>query len=526
MNPVVNASESNDQTPLDGVVLGSDAYQEQQALVIEEQVLGGEENAAATAQLLSEFVHSSEQHADLPMDVWLGEEFRKHPGIWQSDEERLTAAKEVVASVMRFNASADSLQTHLQRGQSEASWIAREMEKGAAVSGSLGVGHYAASIDAALAEATSGARVMITNNNGDISFSPNLDGFIAEQHHVDTFNIDAVTKGSEYRAKVVNSNGLNSVDIVIVDGQGNVVHEYQSKYGGDAKATEQLFKRGEYGEQKRLVPEGQSKDIVNSTEVVEIDGVRSEPLSKEQALEWQRKAREEAEARQYEWNDTNRINVAKQIGKQALIGAGIAAGLQGLRILARRTWNSFQGRKNPPASVDLKEFLTSSLNSTAQVFTQVAVSGAMVVAAKNGLLGTILKRTPAGQIANIACIALSNTKTLYQLATGQLSKEEALDRMGQTTTSAVCAIAAGSQGSALGMAIGTVFGPPGIVAGGFIGGMIGGMAGGIIGEQLFETGKSLVKTSVALVNRVASSVVEGTKNLLSGLGNFAKGLFA
>ncbi|KPG92052.1 hypothetical protein AEQ67_28330 [Pseudomonas sp. RIT-PI-q] len=511
---------------MDGVVLGSDAYQEQQAKAIETQVFGGEDNAEATAQLLSEFVYSSEQHADMPVEEWLGEEFHKHPALWQSDDERLTAAKDVVASVVRFNGSAKSLQAHLLRGQSEASWIAREMEKGAAVSGSLGVGHYAASIDVALAEATAGARVMITNNNGDISFSPNLDGFIAEQHHVDTFNIDAVTKGSEYRAKVVNSNGLNSVDIVIVDGQGNVVYEYQSKYGSDATATEQLFKRGEYGEQKRLVPEGQGKDIVNSTEVVEIDGVRSEPLSKEQALKWQRKAREEAEARQYEWSDTNRINVAKQIGKQALIGASIAAGLQGVRILARRTWNRFQGRKNPPASVDLKKFLNSSLSSTTQVFTQVAVSGALVVAAKNGLLGKVLKRTPAGQIANIACIALSNTKILYQLATGQLSKEEALNRMGQTTTSAVCAIAAGSHGSAIGMAIGTVFGPPGIAAGGFIGGMIGGMAGGIVGDQLFEAGKSLVKTSVAVVNRVTSSVVEGAKNLARSLGNFAKGLFA
>lgn len=526
MNPPVNTTEPTSLAPLDAALLSSDEHQEQQAHVIETQMWGGADNTEATGRLLSEFVHSSEQHADMPVEEWLAQEFGKHPALWQSDADRLAAAKEVVTSVVRFNDSASSLQGHLARGQSEASWIARELEKGAGVSGSLGVGQYATRIDVALAEATAGARVMITNNNGDISFSPNLDGFIAEQHHVDTFNIDAVTKGSEYRAKVVNSNGLNSVDIVIVDGQGNVVHEYQSKYGSDAKATEQLFKRGEYGEQKRLVPEGQGKDIANSTEVVEIDGVHSEPLSKEQALEWQRKAREEAEARQYEWSDTNRINVGKQIGKQALVGASIAAGLHGVRILARRTWNALMGKENPPASVDLSDFVTSSLSSTAQVFTQVAVSGALVVAAKNGLLGAIMKRTPAGQIANIACIALANTKILYQLATGKLSKEEALNRMGQTTTSAVFAIAAGSKGSALGMAIGTVFGPPGIAAGGFIGGMIGAMAGGVVGEQLFEAGKSLVQASVTVVNRVTASVVEGAKALAGSLGNFAKGLFA
>ncbi|MCS5854374.1 hypothetical protein LNO23_00245 [Klebsiella pneumoniae subsp. pneumoniae] len=55
----------------------------------------------------------------------------------------------------------------------------------------------------------------------------NLDGFIAEQHHADTFNLDAVAKGSEYRAEVLKPKsggtyGKNSVDVVIRDGEGKL----------------------------------------------------------------------------------------------------------------------------------------------------------------------------------------------------------------------------------------------------------------------------------------------------------------
>ncbi len=76
----------------------------------------------------------------------------------------------------------------------------------------------------------------------------NLDGFIAEQHHVDTFNLDAVAKGSEYSAEVLQPKpyqtyGKNSVDIVIKDGEGKIVRRYQAKYGADADATDTMLKK-------------------------------------------------------------------------------------------------------------------------------------------------------------------------------------------------------------------------------------------------------------------------------------------
>lgn len=71
---------------------------------------------------------------------------------------------------------------------------------------------------------------------------------------------------------------------------------------------------------------------------------------------YRKKAQQDAEARQYDWNDTNRIDIAKQIGKQAMLGACIAVGMQGARILARRARNRLNGRENPSTNEDLNEF--------------------------------------------------------------------------------------------------------------------------------------------------------------------------
>lgn len=511
--PVITQSNTSSE-PLKGEVIATDEYQETLASKLCESVFDGEDNAAATTDLISSFVQSYERHKDQqPLEEWLCGEFKNYPELWQNHDELKATAQEIITAVEQAGRSKASLQQHLDQGKSQANWLAAEIEKGAATAGSLSVGTYAGGIDQALQQASENARKIITNNAGDISFSPNLDGFIAEQHHVDTFNIDAVTKGSSYRAQTLSSYEKNSVDIQIVDADGKVVRQYQSKYGSDAKATEQLFNRGDYADQEKLVPAGQGEQIPDSTEVIEIDGVSSKPLSKAEALEQQRIAREKAEARQYEWNDTNRIEIAKQLGKQALLGACITAGLQGSRILARRVWNKLNGKANPSASEDLKEFFESSLRSTAHIGLQVAVSGALVVAAKNGWVGTLLKNTPAGRIANIACVGLENAKVLYKLAKGELTSPEALDCMAQTTTTTALAIAAATKGMALGAAYGSVFGPVGTAIGGFVGGVASGIVAGSIGEQVYSAGKSLVKTAITTTTRVISSVASGFASL-------------
>ncbi|WP_338881237.1 hypothetical protein WHX56_11230 [Achromobacter veterisilvae] len=498
------------------------ALEQDQIAQAENAFFEDKEAAEKTTALISSFVASCNERGEKPLEQWLSDEFRKYPAIWGSEEELLQSTREIMASTGAFNRSRESLQQHLDKGQSKASWLAREIEKNAGLAGSANVGQYASGIDQALSEANYNARHVIMTRTGNVSLNWNLDGFIAEQHHVDTFNIDAAAKGSGYRARMVNSRDLNSVDIEIVDTKGNVVNKYQSKYGSDANQTENLFERGDYPDQERLVPEGHGADVPNSTERIEADGVQSRPLSKEEAKRLQEDAQAREESRQYEWNDTNRIEVAKQIGKQALLGACIAAGMQGARILGRRAWNSLNGRENPSVDDDLKEFFESSLRTAGNVAAQVSVSGALVVAVKNGWLGAALRNTPAGLIANIACVGLQNAKVLYKLGKGELTQADALDEIGNTTVTATVAIMGATKGAALGAALGTVFGPVGTLVGGFVGGVAGGIAGGHIGEKVYSAGKAVSKTAIGLLSKAAQGAgraMESAGRALQSIGS-------
>ena len=482
------------------------------------------DNGEKTAALIGEFLESYETHKDSEQpSIWLESQFRKYPELWKDEEEIRNAAREVVDAIDRANEAKSSLISHLKKGQSQASWLALKIEKGAQASGVTEVGSLAIEIDRAVEEASENALGVITTRGGSINGNKNLDGFIAEQYHVDSFNIDAASKGSSYRAEVCTPGpgetyGKNSVDILIRDANGKVVRRYQSKYGADAKKTEALFDKGDYRGQGKLVPEGHSEGIQKkSSEVIEIDGVTSKPLAKDGAKEYQRKAQEEQEAKVYDWSDTNRISIAKRIGKQALIGACIASCMQGGRILARRSWNGLTGKENPTVTEDLKEFLASSLSSSTQVGVQVAISGALVIAAKSGWLGKTLKNTPVGRIANIAFVGLENIKILYRLSRGELSAEEALDAMGETTAAAICGLMGAAEGAAIGASIGIVFGPIGIGVGGFVGGVVGGIVGGEVGSAIYEATVAVAKVAVKRLKRIGSTIGRGLVSLGEGL---------
>ena len=471
-----------------------------------EDIFGSEENARNTAGLITSFVESWEQHKhEKTPAAWLADEFRRHPHLWSGEEEIVSTANEIVANIEQANADKASLHAHLDAGKSKASWLAKKIEQGAAAAGAANVGEYAATIDKALDTANEEMLGTVSTWFGTVNMNPNLDGFIAEQHHAASFNLDAAAKGSPLRAEVLGSQGQNSVDVVVKDGDGHIVRRYQMKYGQDAEATQELFEKGDYRGQRKLVPSGQDADIPGSTDRIEADGVRSKPLSKDEARRLREEAQIEEEVRQYEWNDVNRIEIAKQIGKQAAYGAAVSCGFQGARILGRRLWQSLLGRENAPASEDLEAFFESSVESAAHVGVQTAVSGAAVVAARTGWIKA-LQHTPAGRIAAIVHVGIENAKVLFKFAKGELSGEEALDAMGNCTSSAV----GGLVGAGKGAAVGAVFGGP---VGAVVGGVVGGIAGSKIGEAVYEAGKAIVKTAKKVVNVVKKGVKKVKKAL-------------
>ncbi|MDD5229566.1 MAG: hypothetical protein PHN45_08700 [Methylococcales bacterium] len=482
-----------------GAILNEDEAATQTASAI----FDTEKNAQKTGNVISTFVNSYTRHKNtLPLDVWLNQEFANYPNLWKNDAERFETTSAIIETVQEANNLKADLYAHLDKGKSRESWLAKKIEQGATSAGVVNVGQYAHAIDNALETANQNNWNVITRNDGAISQARNLDGFIAEHHHANTFNMDAAAKGSSYRAKVLEpaageTYGKNSMDIGIYDADGKLVRRYQAKYGADADKTTELFERGDYRGQRKLVPEGHAD--TNSTEVIEIDGVSSKPLSKEDAKALQEKAQLDAEAKQYDWNDASRMDIAKNIGKQALVAAAFTAGFQGARILGRRVWNVITGKENQSGNEDLKEFFESSIKSCSNVGVQVAVSGALVVAAKSGWI-KVLKNTPAGEIANIAYIATENAKCLYKFAKGEMSATETLNAMGNTNASAVGGLYGAMEGAAIGLAFGGV--------GAFVGAVVGGIAGSAIGDAVYNGGKAIVKTAA----KVVKSTYEGVKS--------------
>ena len=122
-----------------------------------------------------------------------------------SDNEIKSISSSIIESLETTETKKQSLQKSVQSGRSKESWFASEMVK--ATSGM---------------SAQQASNRTITTQAGAISRNPNLDGFIAEQYHAQTFNLNAAARNSEYTAKVLEPNGngyaKNSVDIVIVDG--------------------------------------------------------------------------------------------------------------------------------------------------------------------------------------------------------------------------------------------------------------------------------------------------------------------
>lgn len=234
--------------------------------------------------------------------------------------------------------------------------------------------------------------------------------------------MNAEAAGSQYRAKVLEPDGKyakNSVDVVIIDGDGKVVSRYQSKYCKDSAATEKAFEKGDYRGQQKLVPEEQNADIAKkSTDVlVAPDGTTSNPLTKNRA-EQMRKEAQSGNWNELNWNEYAMKDLAKGVGKQA----GVAA-LQGMAIgagmdIAQKLWNGEE--------IEGKEVIADSLKTGADFGVKAAAAGALKVAAEKEIINIIPKGTPASAFSNIAFVAVEDVKVARKVASGELSVLEGI----------------------------------------------------------------------------------------------------
>lgn len=481
-----------------------------------------EEECAELTPILKDFVETWAENADQPEGSWLLAKLQKYLPE-KSAAEIKSISNEIIASIETAVKAKASLDAATKCGISKESWFASQAQKAASGMSAQEASKYLSDLDIALQDANESLYQTITTKSGAINQNPSLDGFIAEQYHVQTFNLNAEATGSQYRAKVLKPEGKgyakNSVDIVIVDQKsGKVVRRYQSKYCKDAKATEAAFKKGDYRGQRKLISEGQENDLLNANTVIEApDGTTSKPLSKNQA----KQLRDEAQSGR--WNELNwneyaikdlAVGIGKQAGYAALQGAAIGVGFD----VAAKLWNGEE--------INGRELLGTALKSGADFGVKAAVTGALKVGVEKGIISVIPKGTPAGTIANIVYVAVEDAKVIGKMATGEYTAKEGLDKLEQTTVATTGGLIAMGKGAAIGAEIGAFAGPIGVAVGGFIGGTVGYMAGSKVGEAIVKVHHKIRDKAVEIAkgtdNRVVAAghiVANGIRDFASSIGN-------
>lgn len=492
-----------------------------------------EEEAQELKPILGAFVGAYIKNVGKERKEWLPQKIKESlPEI--SDEEANQIFNDMEVSLNGFDVERKNLKLAKKAGKTRDSWLAEQIEKATSGMSREASIKYLSGLDGALVHSNTAKLNTVTTKAGTINQNPSLDGFIAERYHAETFNLNAQARGSEYRAKVLEPApgeryGRNSVDIVIVDGEGKIVpgRRYQVKYYKDAEATEGAFKKGDYRGQRSLVPSDQAEDINrNVTTVLEApDGTTSEPLSKAEAKELQERT-QSGELVEFDWSNYNSKDLAKQIGKQAgyscLQGAAIAVGFD----IAHKLYN---GEK-----IEAEKEIEKAIESGADFGLKSAAGSALKVASEKGFLKFIPKGTPASVCANIAFVGVENAKVLTKVAAGDLTPREGMEEMADVSASTVGGLISMSKGMALGAkgggivgtAIGTYFGGPagavlgmklGSTIGGFIGGSISYMAGSKVGHAVCQGAKKVATVAVNVVKAEAKKIFETGKKIFNNL---------
>lgn len=518
-----------------------------------------EENARELSAILQDFLKS---YAKKPPKVetrqWLHDKLQQElPDI--SEEEIRENVDEIIGDIENYDKSLASLNSACALGKTKEDWLADTLKEASVGFSMNQFGEYLAGIDQAITEANEAMRGAIMTKEGLVSQNPNLDGFIAEQHHVNTFNMDAALKNSKYRALRLDrpeggTFGKNSVDIRIIDkNTGKTVHRYQAKFYQDAKRSIRALDPSRYGNQQGLVAKGQAKEEIikenlpkgskkTITETIGgTDKVDSEssPLSKKEAKRYQENTQRSGRVPdKMSWNSYNTRALALNIGKQA--------GIAGVQAAAINTGMTMAVKVLEGEKIDGEKVIEAAITTGADAGVKAAVAGALKVGVERNAISFIpkgsvgivtdslvkvgIKRELARQLpfTMMACVVVENIKVISKFSKGEITATQTLDYLGKNTVAIAGSLAAAGKGAAIGATMGAIGGPIGAVIGGFVGGMVGAIAGSAVGKAVYEGAKMVGKAAVSVVKSVGRAAYNGARAVVSGvrsIGRAVGGIF-
>ena len=361
------------------------------------------------------------------------------------------------------------------------------------------VNNYLDSIDTVIDNANKTIIESVTTKAETINQNPNLDGFIFEEYHAGTFNIDASVKQKSYHAEALKPElgetyGKNSIDIVIED-SGKYVKKYSAKAYKNANETAKSFYDKitgyKYKFQSKLVPTGQTREIVNSVDKIKFDNVESKGITKTEIKNIQNELQsgnKKIDIFSFK-KDVNTISISKQIGKQAMVNGTMALGIG---MAANIGANIITGK-----GVEAEEVIEAGIKTGASMGMATAVAGGIRVAVEKKVIPTVFSRILTNNtIGAVAVASMDIVGTAFKLGSGEITLGKAVKDIGKSVGAAYGAIVASGWGYAGGMAIagmiglgtigavGTILGVGVAVVAGAVCATVGSKVGGAIAKLL------------------------------------------
>ena len=285
-----------------------------------------------------------------------------------------------------------------------------------------------------------------------------------------------------------------------------------------------MIEKGNYNNQRIIVPKEQLEEVQSHfkakgsnktiTDRIEAYGVKGKSYSKEELKQLQTDLQKNGTLPEVGYNQMQTSTILKSIGANA--GA--------LALQACAITTGFEVVHDLVAGKEINgdELIENALKTGADTGVKVITAGALEVSVRKGLIKLIPKGTPAGVLANAACVGIENVKILSEIGEGKLSVTQGLDTMGRTTLSMSAGLMAMGKGSAVGAKLGTLVNPGlGTAVGGFVGGIVAYAAGSKVGNVVYSAVKKVGKVAKA----AAKVVMEGARtlyNAANGIKNIVK----
>ncbi|RRD37538.1 hypothetical protein EII28_04900 [Fusobacterium nucleatum] len=399
------------------------------------------------------------------------------------------------------------------------------------------VNNYVDSVNTAIDNANKTMMESVTTKAGAINQNPNLDGFIFEEYHAGTFNIDAAVKQKSYHAEALKpelgeSYGKNSIDLIVED-SGKYVKKYSAKAYKNAKESAKAFYDKitgyKYKFQSKLVPTDQVEDITNSVDKIKFDNVESKGITKSEIKDIQKdlqSGNKKADILNFK-KDVNTISISKQIGKQAMVNGTMGLGIG---MAANIGINLIQGKE-----VEVEEVIEAGIKTGASMGMATAVAGGIRVAVEKKVIPTVFSRMLTNNtIGAIAASSMDIIGIAFKLGSGEISLGKAVKDVGKSVGAAYGAIVASGWGYAGGMAIagmiglgtigavGTILGVGVAVVAGAVCATVGSKVAGAIASGIGAVAETIVDGALGIVKagkEVVKSLASGIWNGVKAVGN-------